>query len=104
MFLGLPALTLMTALVALRLFFGLDAQTYPAGLALGLYLTLLFLHLAPKLAGFLDIALAPGGLRRYGGGPWFAAGCLLELGVSFLTGAVTTFCPNPVILGLPLRR
>jgi membrane glycosyltransferase len=103
MFLGLPAMTLLCALVALRPL-SLNRATYPAGLALTLYLVMLFLHVAPKLAGFLDIAVTRGGLRRYGGGLHFALGCLLELVVSFLTGAVTTFRTSLFMLGLPFGR
>jgi membrane glycosyltransferase len=103
MFLGLPAMTVLVALVALRPF-GLVRATYPVGMALALYLVMLFLHVAPKLAGFLDIAMTRGGLRRYGGGLHFALGCLLELVVSFLTGAVTSLHTSRFMLGLPFGR
>ena len=58
------------------------------------------LYLAPKLAGFLDIALTRGGLARYGGALRFFAGALLEVLFSFLLGAATTLRTGIFILGL----
>ena len=57
MFLGVPALTLMIALVPLKFLDGEDLSTFPAGLAIGLYLTFLAMYLSPKLAGLADILL-----------------------------------------------
>ncbi|MBV9219421.1 MAG: glucans biosynthesis glucosyltransferase MdoH [Methylobacteriaceae bacterium] len=104
MFLGLPASTLIVLLAALKTVEGVGAAVYPTGLALVLYLGMLFLIVAPKLAGFLDTALTQGAVRRYGGAPNFAAGCSLELVVSFLTGPVTAFRTSLFMAGLLVGR
>ena len=62
-------------------------RCFPSGSALGLYVVFMFMYLAPKLAGFLDIALTKGGLARYGGGLRFALGAMTELLFSFLVSA-----------------
>ena len=104
MFVGIPAWTLIIALVALKGVFPKGAAEFPAGLALGVYGAFLLMYLAPKLAGFLDIALSQGELARYGGGWRFAAGCVTELLFSFLLGAVTTFRTALFMLGLLFGR
>ena len=63
MFVGVPAMTLMIALVPLKFFDGEDLSTFPAGLAIGLYVTFLAMYLSPKLAGLADILLSDGGVR-----------------------------------------
>ena len=40
---------------------------FPAGAAVGLYVTFLLMYLSPKLAGLADILLARDGVARYGG-------------------------------------
>jgi membrane glycosyltransferase len=104
MFLGVPATTLMIALVPFKLLDGEDPALFPAGLAIGLYLTFLAMYLAPKIAGLADILLAKGGVASYGGLPRFAAGAALEIVFSFLLGAVTTFRIAAFMAGLPLGR
>jgi membrane glycosyltransferase len=75
MFLGVPAMTLMIALTPVKFFDGEDLATFPAGLAVGVYLTFLLMYLSPKLAGLADILLTPGGAERYGGTARFALPC-----------------------------
>jgi membrane glycosyltransferase len=101
MFIGVPAMTGMIALAPLK---ALEADAFPAGAALALYLTFLAMYLSPKLAGFLDVALQPGGLGRYGGPLRFFAGAALEVVVSFLLGAVTTFRLTLFMIGLAFGR
>jgi membrane glycosyltransferase len=103
MYLCPPAVTLIMMLVAARAIQGFG-PAYPAGQAAALYLAFLLLHIAPKLAGFLDVALRPGGLRGYGGGPNFAAGCGVELVFSFLLGAATALQTSVFMVGLCLGR
>ncbi len=100
MFVGVPAWTLIILLCALKPLDGKDLSVFPAASAAGLYVVFLLMYLAPKLAGFLDIALTPGGLKRYGGAARFTLGCLTELAFSFLLGASTTLRTSLFIVGL----
>ena len=104
MFLGVPAMTLMIALVPLKILDGEDLSTFPAGLAIGLYLIFLGMYLSPKLAGLADILLAKGGVARYGGLGRFLASAAIEVVFSFLLGAVTTFRITLFMIGLVFGR
>ena len=104
MFVGVPAMTLMIALVPLKILDGEDLSTFPAGLAIGLYLTFLGMYLSPKLAGLADILLAKGGVARYGGLGRFLASAAIEIVFSFLLGAVTTFRITLFMIGLLFGR
>ncbi|MDB5546146.1 MAG: glucan biosynthesis glucosyltransferase [Hyphomicrobiales bacterium] len=104
MFVGVPAFTLLIALAALKPLDGEDMTRFPADSALGLYGVWLFMYLAPKLAGFAEIALTRGGLARYGGAARFAAGALFELAFSFLLGAATTLRTGLFMIGLLFGR
>jgi membrane glycosyltransferase len=100
MFLGVPAMTLMIALTPVKFFEGEDLSTFPAGLAIGVYLTFLLMYLSPKLAGLADILLTKGGVTRYGSAGRFLAGAATEIVFSFLIGAVTTFRLTIFMVGL----
>ncbi|HEV2602311.1 MAG TPA: glucans biosynthesis glucosyltransferase MdoH [Microvirga sp.] len=102
MFIGVPAMTGMIALAPLK---ALDGDgPFPAGAAIGLYLTFLAMYLSPKLAGLLDILLTPGGVARYGGLGRFLASAAVEVVFSFLLGAVTTFRLTLFMIGLVFGR
>jgi membrane glycosyltransferase len=105
MFLGIPAWTSMFALSALKPLEKADlAGGFPAGAAIAVYLVFVLMFLAPKLAGFADVALTPGGLARYGGGLRFALGAASELVFSFLVGAATTLRTSMFMVGLLFGR
>jgi membrane glycosyltransferase len=104
MFVGVPAMTLMIALAPLKFFDGEDLATFPAGLAIGVYVTFIMMYLSPKLAGLADILLTDGDVRSYGGTPRFLAGAAVEIVFSFLLGAVTTFRIALFLLGLLFGR
>jgi membrane glycosyltransferase len=104
MFVGVPAWTLIILLCALKPLDGEDLGAFPAGSAAGLYIVFLLMYLAPKLAGFCDIALTPGALKRHGGASRFAAGCAGELAFSFLLGASTTLRTSLFMIGLLFGR
>ena len=100
MFVGVPAMTLMIALAPIKFFDGEDLSTFPAGLAIGLYLAFLGMYLSPKLAGLADILMTKGGVARYGGAGRFLASAVIEIAFSFLLGAVTTFRIAVFMVGL----
>jgi membrane glycosyltransferase len=104
MFLGLPAWTLMIALVPVKVIEDGGDAGYPAGLAIGLYVLFLAMYLSPKLAGLIDVALTRGGVSRYGGGARFAASALIEVVFAFLQGAVSSFRTTLFMVGLAFGR
>jgi membrane glycosyltransferase len=55
-----------------------------------LYLVLLFMQLAPKIAGIADAIMTPGEVRRFGGGGRFWLSAVTEILFSLLIGAITT--------------
>ncbi|MEN5081368.1 glucans biosynthesis glucosyltransferase MdoH [Bosea sp. TWI1241] len=100
MFVGLPAWTLMIALLPVKAWQDAGLPGYPAGLAAGLYLAVLAMYLSPKLAGIADILLTRGGTARYGGSARFLASALIEMVFAFLQGAVSSFRTTLFMLGL----
>ncbi len=100
MFIGIPAWTLMIALLPFLAADARDAAGFPSGLAIGLYLAFFTMYLMPKFAGLIDTVLTPGGVARYGGGARFAASALMEFAFSFLQGAVSTIRTTAFMVGL----
>jgi membrane glycosyltransferase len=102
MFAGVPAMTLMIALVPLK---AVEVETgFPADAAVALYCTFLLMHVSPKLAGLADVLLRRDGVASYGGFPRFIAGAAIEIVFSFLLGAVTTFRITAFMVGLFFGR
>ncbi len=104
MFIGIPAWTIMIALLPFKVLEDRMIADYPAGLAIALYLAYLLMYLMPKIAGFLDILITPGAAKRYGGAGIFALGALTELVFSFLQGAVSTLRTTIFMIGLLFGR
>ena len=104
MFLGLPAWTLMIALLPVKVVEDAAIADYPSGLAASLYLGFFAMYLSPKLAGFADILLTKGGTSRYGGTARFVASSLIEIVFAFLQGAVSSFRTTLFMLGLVFGR
>jgi membrane glycosyltransferase len=104
MFLGLPAWTLMIALLPLKVIEDRGIEAYPAGLAAGLYLLFLCMYLSPKLAGFADILLTKGSAARYGGRRRFVVSAAIEVVFAFLQGAVSSFRTTLFMVGLLFGR
>ena len=104
MFLGLPAWTLMIALLPLKVIEDRGLAEYPGGLAAGLYLLFLAMYLSPKLAGFADILLRKDGTRQYGGGLRFIVSAVIEVMFAFLQGAVSSFRTTLFMGGLLFGR
>lgn len=100
MFLGLPAWTLMIALLPIAAWQAQAIADYPAGLAASLYVLFFVMYLSPKLAGLLDAVLTPGGVARYGGPVRFAVSAIIEIVFSFLQGAVSTIRTTIFMVGL----
>jgi membrane glycosyltransferase len=104
MFLGIPAWTLMIALLPVAAWEARAVPDFPAELAIGLYVTFFTMYLMPKIAGLIDAMLTPGGVARYGGWLRFVPSAVLELAFSFLQGAVSTIRTTVFMIGLAFGK
>lgn len=105
MFLGIPAWTLIIALLPFTVHEVMSSpQGFPATSAMALYAVFMVMYLSPKLAGFIDILVDRDERARYGGATRFLFGAAVELVFSFLVGAVTTLCTTTFMVGLLFRR
>jgi membrane glycosyltransferase len=104
MFVGIPAWTLMIALLPVAAWQAQAIPRFPTGLAIGLYIAFFTMYLMPKIAGLLDVLLTKGGVQRYGGRMRFVAGAAIELVFSFLQGAVSTIRTSIFMVGLMLGK
>jgi membrane glycosyltransferase len=100
MFVGIPAWTLMIALLPVAAWQAQDIADFPTTLAIGLYIAFFTMYLMPKIAGLLDAMLTPGGVARYGGWLRFVPSAAIELAFSFLQGAVSTIRTSIFMVGL----
>jgi membrane glycosyltransferase len=104
MFVGIPAWTLMIALLPVAAWQARTIADFPTGAAKALYIAFFIMYLMPKIAGLADVMLTRGGVARYGGALIFAASATLELVFSFLQGAVSTIRTSIFMLGLLLGK
>ena len=100
MFVGIPAWTIMIALLPLAALHAQSAPGFPATLAAGIYITFFVMYLMPKIAGLIDAVLTRGGMAAYGGPLRFFASAVIELVFSFLQGAVSTIRTTIFMIGL----
>ncbi|MCH9808060.1 MAG: glucans biosynthesis glucosyltransferase MdoH [Alphaproteobacteria bacterium] len=104
MFLGVPAWTLMIALLPAAAYEASSIADYPVTLAIALYIAFFTMYLAPKTAGLIDAALTKGGMASFGGPARFVASALIELVFSFLQGAVSTIRTTIFMIGLAFGK
>ncbi len=104
MFIGIPAWTLMIALLPIAAWEGQSIVDYPVGLAIFLYVLFFVMYLSPKIAGLIDAVLTKGGVARYGGPVRFAVSAVLELVFSFLQGAISTIRTSIFMIGLAFGK
>jgi len=104
MFIGIPAWTLMIALLPIAAWEGQSIIDYPKGLAIFLYVLFFVMYLSPKIAGLIDAVLTKGGVARYGGPLRFAVSAVLELVFSFLQGAISTIRTSIFMIGLAFGK
>ncbi len=100
MFVGIPAWTIMIALLPVAAADAQGTADFPVGSAKALYVAFLLMYLAPKIAGLIDAALTPGEVQRFGGALRFFSSAVLELVFSFLQGAVSTIRTSIFMIGL----
>ncbi len=104
MFIGIPAWTLMIALLPFAAYEANTIADYPATAAIALYLTFFAMYLAPKFAGLIDAALTRGEVARFGGPVRFVASAATELVFSFLQGAISTIRTTVFMVGLAFGK
>ncbi|HXE69196.1 MAG TPA: glucans biosynthesis glucosyltransferase MdoH [Hyphomicrobiaceae bacterium] len=104
MFVGIPAWTLMIALLPVAAWQAQAVPDFPTGAAKALYVTYFIMYLMPKIAGLVDAMFGRGGVARYGGWLRFLVSAVLELTFSFLQGAVSTIRTSIFMLGLLFGR
>jgi membrane glycosyltransferase len=104
MFIGVPAWTVVIALLPFKIMDGEPLSAFPAQDAVILYGIFLIMSLTPKLAGFIDILFSRGGVKRYGGFEIFISSMVSEIVFSFLIGALTTFRVTLFMIGLLFGR
>ena len=100
MFAGVPAWTLLIALLPFAAAHAQSFAEFPSGSAEALYLLLLLLYLMPKLAAIIDAISTRGEVRRFGGPLRFATGAVIEIIFSFLLGGMSTIRTSIFMMGL----
>ncbi|RED12112.1 glucans biosynthesis glucosyltransferase MdoH [Pontivivens insulae] len=99
MYFGAPAWMLMTGAAAFKLMEG-DFQQVNLAFGLSMFFIMVAMSLFPKIAGWIDVMLRPGGIKTYGGGWRFAAGALIETLFSILLAPVVAFRVTLFLIGL----
>lgn len=103
MYLAAPAWMAMTLAATAKAVTG-DFMIMDVNLGITLFLAIFTMSLAPKLAGFADVALTPGGLRRYGGPGRFALSALVELFFLMLLAPAMALNVTIFMIGLLFGR
>lgn len=104
MFIGIPAWTLMIALLPAATLEAQGSSDFPATAAAVLYVVFFAMYLSPKFAGWIDAATSPAEVARFGGGWRFALSAAIEVLFSFLQGAITTIRTSLFMAGLPFGQ
>ncbi|MDX2264656.1 MAG: glucans biosynthesis glucosyltransferase MdoH [Hyphomicrobiales bacterium] len=89
MYLGAAAWMAMIALFAAKAFESGFGNLH-VELGMALFFGMFLMSLTPKIAGLIDIALTPGGMRRYGGAGRFTASAGLEILFSMLLSPIAS--------------
>jgi membrane glycosyltransferase len=104
MFIGIPAWTLLAALLPAAGWMFRDITASQQAWLEAVYWLYLLMYLSPKLAGYAHTAASKHRRRRYGGLPPFLLGALLELVFSLLQSSVTALHVAGFMVSLPLGR
>lgn len=103
MYMGAPAWMIMTAAASFKLMHGIQEQVNLA-FGLSMFFVMIGMSLFPKIAGWIDVALRPGGVASYGGAGRFALGALIETLFSMLLAPVVAFRVTLFLIGLLFGR
>lgn len=104
MFLGVPAWIVLFALSPFAAAHAQGNSDFSITSAACLYVVLLVMNLAPKLAGLLDVAMMPGEVQRFGGAVRFGLSAVIEIVFSWLLAAMTSLRLSLFMAGLFFGR
>ncbi|MBA2127658.1 glucans biosynthesis glucosyltransferase MdoH [Hyphomicrobium methylovorum] len=104
MFLGVPAWMTFLVLLPAASSEVLHAPSFSVASAVALFLTILIMHLTPKLAGIVDAFLTPGEVKRFGGAVRFSLSAVIEIVFSLLLSAITSLRTAIFMGGLVLGK
>ena len=103
MYLGGPAWMAMTLAAASKMF-APESAGVDLAFGIAMFVILFSVSLAPKIAGWIDVALRPGETRRYGGALRFAAGAASETVFSVLMAPIAALAVTIFEIGLLCGR
>ncbi|MEM8753294.1 MAG: glucans biosynthesis glucosyltransferase MdoH, partial [Pseudomonadota bacterium] len=103
MYFGAPAWMVMTSASALKLF-ETDASNIDFAFAVSMFFIMFAVSLFPKVAGWIDVALRPGGAAAYGGRIRFVAGAVVETVFSLMLAPVVAFRVTLFMIGLAFGK
>ncbi len=103
MYFGAPAWMLMTLAATAKIFVG-EAGDVDLAFGVAMFLVMFAMSLVPKAAGWIDVALTPGGVRRYGGAGRFMAGAGAETLFSILLAPAVALRVTIFLIGLAFAR
>ncbi|MEZ5666944.1 MAG: glucans biosynthesis glucosyltransferase MdoH [Alphaproteobacteria bacterium] len=103
MYVAAPAWMAMTLATTVKAMMQ-DFRIEDLDLGIALFIAVFAMSLAPKLAGFADVALTKGGLARYGGGLRFGVSALLEVLFSMLLAPAMALNITIFMIGLLFGR
>ena len=103
MYFGAPAWMAMTSAAAFKIFEA-DFMEVDFAFAVSMFFIMFAVSLFPKIAGWIDIALRPGGAAAYGGRLRFAAGAVAETIFSIMLAPVVAFRVTLFMIGLAFGR
>lgn len=104
MFIGVPAWTLFAALLPIMITHAQNLADFPWHVIEMLYVALIVMHLAPKIAGIADAIMTAGEVRRFGGRARFALTAVTEILFSLVLGTVTTIRTSIFMIALVLGK
>ncbi len=99
MYVGAPAWMLMTV-AAVSKIWEEEYGSIDFAFAISMFFIMFAVSLFPKIAGWLDVALRPGGVAAYGGRLRFAAGAAAEVLFSLLLAPAVAFRVTLFLVGL----
>ena len=103
MYFGAPAWMLMTAAGAAKIAVG-DLAAIDLTFGFAMFLIMFAMSFVPKIAGWIDVALTPGGVARYGGGAKFLAGTVMETVFALLLAPAVALRVTIFLVGLLFGR
>jgi membrane glycosyltransferase len=103
MYFGAPAWMLLTVAAASKIVLG-EAGDVNLAFGIAMFLVMFAMSLVPKVAGWIDTALTPGGVARYGGAARFAAAAAAETLFSILLAPAVAMRVTIFLVGLAFGR